>query len=188
MTQLMAQTSWLERLNQIFVTVAIVAVGSYGTWDLIIRPWAKEAPQVALCTPTITRLALDLPGKGGKSGKAIAARSDLPVIVPAGEQRGVSVQVENPDDKGVTYNWRATYGTFDSSVTTDGRAIYRAPNSLVDDTITVEVRMQGCSLVTQTAAIAVVPSATAPSQPLSDPDPIPPAPANPSSSLPGGRN
>jgi hypothetical protein len=170
----MSEKSWIEQLNQVVLPIAVVLVGGYGAWDLVIKPWTKETPISEACTPTVTGTYIDIPGKAGRPAKQIKMASNLPAVVPAGEKRSISVQLNNPDDKPVVYTWKATYGRFESGVTSDGRSTYIAPPNLVDDSILVEVRMQGCTVVTQTAKIAVTLSASTPTQPLGTPIPLNP--------------
>jgi hypothetical protein len=173
----MPEKTWIERVNQVMVPIAIVGVGGYGAWDLIIRPWSKQAPIAEACATTIAGVYIEIPGKAGRPAKQIKMSGELPAVVPAGEKRQIQVKVDNPDDKAVVYTWRATYGTFASTVTTDGESTYVAPANLVDDSLFVEVRRQGCTVATQTAKVAVTLSATTPTEPLpiapSDPAPSP---------------
>jgi hypothetical protein len=145
----------MERVNQVVVPIAIVLVGGYGVWDLVIRPWAKQPPIAEACDSKVTGLYIEIPGKAGRPSKQIKVSGNLPAVVPAGEKRTISVQLENPSDKPVVYTWRATYGKFESGVTTEGRSTYIAPANLVDDSLSVEARIQGCTGATQTAKIAV---------------------------------
>jgi len=187
-----------ERLSQTVPSIAVILIGVYGTWDLVVKPLVRvdQVPVEACITP-VTNVMVEKPAKPGVPGKTVAAPEGLPLVVPAGEKRTISVDIENPDEKPVIYTWKATYGTFSSGVSTENQSTYIAPTSLVNDKITVEVRLQGCSRTKRTVAIAVVPSA---GTPLPDPtqptlpnpstvDPLAPRPASPfsipNSNVPG---
>jgi hypothetical protein len=192
------QPTLFERLSQIVPSIAVIMIGAYGTWDLVVKPLVRvdQIPTEACISPVNT-VMVEKPAKPGVPGKKVAAPEGLPLVVPAGEKRTISVDVENPDGKPVIYTWKATYGTFSSGVSTDNQSTYIAPTSLVNDKITVEVRLQGCSAAKRTVAIAVVPSAGTPfpdptlpnsaTPPL--PDPFAPStiapPAMPGSKVPG---
>lgn len=168
------QPTFFERLGQIVPSIAVILIGAYGTWDLVIKPLVQveQAPTQA-CVTSVTGVMIEKPAKPGAPVKQMAAPEGLPLVVPAGEKRTISVEVDNPDEKPVIYTWKATYGQFSSRVTTDNQATYTAPSALVNDKITVEVRLQGCSMAQRTVTIAVVPSAGAPL-----PDPTLPNPTN----------
>ncbi len=182
------QSTFFERLGQIVPSIAVMLIGAYGTWDLVIKPLVQvdQAPTQA-CTTLVTGVMVEKPAKPGTSAKKTSAPEGLPLVVPAGEKRVISIAVDNPDDKPIIYTWKATYGQFSSRVTTDNQATYTVPNALVNDKITVEARLQGCSVAQRTVTIAVVPSA---GSPLPDPtlpnsinspisDPLAPLPASP---------
>lgn len=157
------QPTFFERLGQIVPSIAVIAIGAYGTWDLVIKPLVQveQAPTQACITP-VTSVVVEKPAKPGEPAKKIAAPEGLPLVVPAGEKRNISIDVENPDEKPVIYTWKATYGQFSSRVSTNNESTYTAPTALVNDKITVEVRLQGCSAAQRTVTIAVVPSAGSP--------------------------
>jgi hypothetical protein len=182
------QPTFFERLGQIVPSIAVMLIGAYGTWDLVIKPLVQvdQAPTQA-CATLVMGVMVEKPAKPGTSAKKASAPEGLPLVVPAGEKRIISIEVDNPDDKPVVYTWKATYGQFSSRVTTDNQATYTAPTALVNDKITVEVRLQGCSMAQRTVTIAVVPSAGAPlpdptlPNPTNSPifDPLAPLPASP---------
>ncbi len=155
--------TWGDRLSRAAAPIAVILVGAYGTWDVVIKPWVKFQPAAEACTTTVTIVSIAKPDpKTGKSGSSVNAPEGLPLVVEAGATRLISAQVDNPEAKPVIYQWKATYGQFRSRVTTGQESIYVAPTQLVNDTITVEARVQGCSLTKRSVAIAVVPSASSP--------------------------
>lgn len=177
--------TWLDQLNRYIFPVLVVAIGLYGTWDLIVLPNARIERPLNVCTTTIADVAVfKLSPKSDQPPKRIQAPAGLPIVVPAGETRILSIDVSNPDEKPVIYQWRATYGQFESRYSMQNRSAYIAPRSLINDTLTLEATTQGCAAAKRTIEIAVVPSADVPllDQPLPAPSPTP-LPL-PSSSLP----
>ncbi|NJP11797.1 MAG: hypothetical protein HC866_21910 [Leptolyngbyaceae cyanobacterium RU_5_1] len=168
--------TWIDRLSRITSPILITAITTYGIWDLAVKPWIKE-PQAEACTTTVTGVFLEeLSLKPDQSGKEIEAPEGLPVVVPAREKRAITVRVDNPKGKSVVYNWRATYGNFASPITNNSRSVYTAPSSLVNDTVSVEARLQGCSTAKRSVKIAVVPSTSNPTEELTEPSPASPVP------------
>lgn len=179
----MANRHWLEQLNHYVVPLMVVGIGAYGAWDLVIRPFVRFEQPAEVCLTTLTDVAVLKPSaKPDQPPKRIQAPKGLPIIVPAGESRLLSIGVDNPDEKPVMYQWRATYGQFTSRITTENQSEYAAPRSLINDTVTVEASVQGCSAAKRTIEFAIVPSAKVP---LSD-QPLPnlPTQPNPTSTIP----
>jgi len=176
--------TWLEQLGRYGFPLLVVGVGIYGTWDLVVSPFMSTLKQPeTVCMTTVANVAVFKPStKPDQPPKPVQATKGLPIVVPAGEKRLISVEVENPDDKSVMYQWRSKYGQFESPITTDKQATYTAPRSLINDTITVEATVQGCSAAKRTVELAIVPSANVPlsNQPLPD---LPTQP-NPTSTMP----
>lgn len=182
------QPTFFERLGQIVPSIAVMLIGAYGTWDLVIKPLVQvDQVPTQTCATLVTGVMVEKPAKPGTRAKKASAPEGLPLVVPAGEKRIISIAVDNPDDKPVIYTWKATYGQFSSRVTTDNQATYTAPNALVNDKITVEARLQGCSVAQRTVTIAVVPAVGSPlpdptlPDPINSPisDPLAPLPASP---------
>lgn len=157
------QPTFFERLGQIVPSIAVILIGAYGTWDLVLKPLVQvdQVPTQA-CVTSVTSVTVEKPAKAGEPAKQVSAPEGLPLVVPAGEKRTISIDVDNPDQKPVIYTWKATYGQFSSRVSTKNQATYTAPTALVNDKITVEVRLQGCSMAQRAVTIAVVPSASSP--------------------------
>lgn len=177
--------NWLEQLNRYIVPLVVVAIGIYGTWDLIVQPMMRVEQPVEVCVTRIFDVAVLKPStKPNEPPKRVQAPEGLPLVVPAGEQRIFSVDVDNPDQKPVMYQWQATHGQFASRVSVESKSDYTAPRSLVNDKITVEATLQGCSPVKRTVDLAIVPSAKVPlsNEPLPMPAETPtPMPSMPSS-------
>ncbi|EKQ69054.1 hypothetical protein OsccyDRAFT_1661 [Leptolyngbyaceae cyanobacterium JSC-12] len=166
--------TWIDQLNRYVFPLVVVGIGMYGTWDLIIQPLSKVQPPTNTCTTLLVNVTVLKPSsQPGQPPKKIQAPKGLPIVVPAGEKRIFLASVENPDEKSVIYQWRSTYGQFESRVTMEPQSIYTAPRSLVNDTITLEASVQGCAPAKRTIEIAVVPSANVPlsEQPFT-PDPL----------------
>lgn len=191
------QPTFFERLGQIVPSIAVILIGAYGTWDLVIKPLVQvdQAP-IQACVTSVTSVIVEKPAKSGEPAKPVSAPEGLPLVVPAGEKRTISIDVDNPDQKPVIYTWKATYGQFSSRVSTENQATYTAPTALVNDKITVEVRLQGCSMAQRTVTIAVVPSASSPLPASTLPNPAnssasdllapsAPSPALPDTKIPG---
>lgn len=175
--------TWLEQLNRYGVPLVVAAIGVYGTWDLIVQPWMRVEQPVEVCSTRIFDVAVLKPSpKPEEPPKRIQAPEGLPLVVPAGETRIFSVDMDNPDQKPVVYQWRSTYGQFASRVTVEGKTTYTAPRSLVNDKITVEATLQGCAPVKRTVELAIVPSAKFPL--ANDPLPMPLEPPTPMPSIP----
>ena len=179
--------TWVDQLSRIIMPLLVVAIGIYGAWDLVIQPLIPvERLTTNACETTIIDVSVLKPSTNpNQPPKRINAPEGLPIVVPANEKRIISVVINNPNEKPVVYQWKATTGQFESRVSVDGESTYVAPNSLVNDTITVEATLQGCSFAQRTIKIAVVPSATAPlgDQPIPEPsfDSLSPAQPSPSS-------
>lgn len=176
--------TWIEQINRYVFPLVVAAIGLYGTWDLIVQPYMKVDQPVEACTTRVTDVALLKPGaKPDQPPKRIQAPEGLPMVVPAGEKRLLSVVVDNPEQKPVTYQWEATYGRFASQITVEEQTTYTAPRSLVNDTVTVEATLQGCTPVQRTVDLAIVPSAQVPLSeeplpaPIDSPTPVPSIPS-----------
>jgi hypothetical protein len=183
------EPTFFERLGQIVPSIAVILIGAYGTWDLVIKPFVQvnQAPTQA-CATSLIGVTIEKPAKPGELSKKRVTPTGLPLVVPAGEKRTISVNVDNPEEKPVVYTWKATYGQFSSRVTTDNQVTYTAPTALVNDKIILEARLQGCSVAQRIVTIAVVPSAGSPlpdstfANPTNSPfpDPLAPDPTSPS--------
>ncbi|MDX2230962.1 MAG: hypothetical protein NW220_15085 [Leptolyngbyaceae cyanobacterium bins.349] len=170
--------TWFDQLRRYCLPLIVVAIGLYGTWDLVAQPliglFRVEQP-VDLCATQVYDVAVFKPSSNpNQPPKRVQSTAGLPIIVPAAEQRLLSVDIENPDQKSAMYQWRATYGQFDSRITIENQSVYTAPLSLVNDTITVEATLQGCSPTKRTLELAIIPSTQVPStnQPIPD-QPLP---------------
>jgi len=176
---------WLDQLNRYIAPLAVVGIGLYGTWDLIVQPLVSFAPPTQICVTQVFDVAVLKPStKPDQPPKRVQAPEGLPIVVPAGEQRIFSVDVHNPDEKPVMYQWQATHGKFASRVTMEQQTTYTAPRSLVNDTITIETTVQGCSPVRRTINLAIIPSAKVPASgqpipaPMETPTPLPSVPSS----------
>lgn len=172
--------NWLNQFNRYFFPLLVVGIGLYGVWDLIVLPFAKFERPVEVCTTTITDVAVLRPSTNpDQPPKRIQAPADLPIVVPAGEKRILSMTIENPDKKSVVHRWRATSGQFENPVSVGNESVYVAPRSLVNDTLTVEATLQGCSVAQRTLKFAIVPSTSAPLTEQALPSPSPTFPSSP---------
>ena len=184
-------SKWLERVNRLIFPVVVVGIILYGTWDLLIRDSIQLPQPTANCDTTILDVAVFEPSVlPNQTPRRVQTPANLAIIVPAGEKRILSVSVVNPDDKGVVHQWTAVYGQFDSRITVDSDVTYTAPQSLVNDTLTLEATRQGCTAARRTLEMAVIPAANAPLPPPLEPTPtLPPDGAAPSMmpNVPGDR-
>jgi hypothetical protein len=172
--------SWLEQLSRVVAPVAVVAIASYGAWDLVIQPLLHSRRITEdTCSTRIANIFIEKPGSNpSEPSKKVKAPEDLPLVVPAGEQRPIIIEVENPESESAIYAWNATYGQFNSRRSAENRAIYTAPRKLINDKLTLEVTVGTCSTAKRTITIAVVPSASMPLEPLPS---VPNSPTFPSS-------
>jgi hypothetical protein len=182
------QANWLSRA--IGPTV-ILLIGVYGLWDVVIQPFMaglKKAPTV--CQVIVAEMQVKpgdrpLETASSSTGQEAIVPSGLPVVAATGGKLNVSLEVTNPDDQPVNYTWKALYGRVIAPSTSSKRAIYTAPDRLVDDVISVRVVSPGCLPVEKNRTIAVVPSNSpsplptlpASPDPLSTPSPLPTLPA-----------
>jgi hypothetical protein len=177
--------TWLEQINRYVLPLVVVGIGLYGTWDLIVRPLAKIEQPLNVCTTNVIDVAVLKPAtQPDQPPRRVQAPEGLPIVVPAGETRLLSIEVENPEQQPVVYQWQATHGQFAARITVENQSAYTAPRSLVNDTITVQATLQGCSPAKRTIDLAIVPSAKAPmtEQPLPETPALPsPTPSIPSS-------
>lgn len=165
-------SKWLERLNRLVFPVVVVGIIFYGAWDLLIRDSINLPQPTANCETTILDVAVFEPSVVPNGPRRrVQTPANLAIIVPAGEKRIIAVNVVNPDDKGVVHQWQAVYGQFDSRITVDSEVVYTAPQSLVNDTLTLSATRQGCTAAKRTLEMAVIPAANAPLPPPVSPTP-----------------
>ena len=170
--------SWIEQISQIASPIAIAAIVGYGTWDLILQPLFKVEPFSTVCTArilsvSVNRLSLspELPDDEPQ------LPGGLPIAVPAGEKRAITVRLENPDRKSVLFTWKADRGKINpQGSSASSRAVYTAPKTLMNDPVTVLVQIQGCDAEERSLTLAVVPAT--PNTPI-PPMPDVPLPASP---------
>jgi hypothetical protein len=184
---------WVDRINRVIAPIVVIAIGAYGTWDVVVKPWLRVEQPIQACSTVVTGVFVNTSDpKTGKLKDRLEVPEGLPAVVTAGETRTISVEVDNPESTPVIYQWRATYGQFQSRVTTENQSVYVAPSQLVNDTLTMEVKMQGCTVTKRTIKVAIVPSPnmplptqplpTNPNDPFAPPSPLPtlsPTPAFP---------
>ncbi|MDX2239189.1 MAG: hypothetical protein NW224_00725 [Leptolyngbyaceae cyanobacterium bins.302] len=169
--------TWIDQLNRYVFPLVVLAIGLYGTWDLIIQPYARIEQPLTTCSTNVIDVAVLKPSTNpNHPPKRVQAPEGLPIVVPAGEQRLLAITVDNPEQQSVMYQWQATHGQFASRVTVESQSAYTAPRNLVNDTVTVEATLQGCSPTKRTVDLAIVPSAKVP---MTD-QPLPETPALPS--------
>ncbi len=83
-------------------------------------------------------------------------------VIKINESIKVSIRADNPAGQALLFNWQAVYGQMDPGLRADSaQSIYTAPSKSVDDTISVEITMPGCTPVKRSQQIAVIlPSVT----------------------------
>jgi len=152
--------SWIEQISQIASPIAIAAIVSYGTWDLILQPLFKVEPFSTACTARIlsisaNRLSLnpEFPDDEPQLPEG------LPIAVPAGEKRAITVRLENPDRKPVLFTWKADRGKINpQGSSASSRAVYTSPKTLMNDSVSVLVQIQGCDIEERSLTLAIVPA------------------------------
>jgi len=179
--------TWLEQFNRYVIPLGVLGIAVYGTWDLLIQPLMNDRQSLNVCMTQMVEVAVFKPAtKLNQSPKRIQAPDGLAIVVPAGEQRLFSATIDNTEELPVTYQWRATYGRFSNRTTVENKAMYTAPKSLVNDLVTVEATLRGCSATKRTLNFAIVPSAKVPltNEPLTEPTDFPTPTPTFSSTLP----
>ena len=175
--------NWLEQLNRYAVPIVVIGIGIYGTWDLVVQPLLPvNAPQ-ADCSTTIVAVTVLKPSVDpSQPPQPVPVTEGLPIVVPAGETRLIEVEIVNPEEQSTLFQWKATYGTMESRVSTGNRMVYTAPRSLVDDTVNIEASLQRCIPAKRSLTFAIVPSnkvpLEAPTVLPSLPSPQPSAPSS----------
>jgi hypothetical protein len=170
------QANWL---NRAIGPTVIVLIGAYGLWDVVIQPFIAGLKK----TPTICQVVVagmevkpsDRPAETASptTGQEPIVPAGLPVVVATGGKLNIRLEVSNPDNQPLNYTWKALHGQI-ISPSRSNRAIYTAPDRLVDDVVSVQVVSPGCLPIQKSRTIAVVPAASTtplPSLPAS-PDPL----------------
>lgn len=164
--------SWIEQISRVGSPIAIAAIIGYGTWDLILRPLVKVETPSNVCTAKILSVAVNRLSLSPELTEEPQLPEGLPIAVPAGEKRAITVRLENPDRQPVLFTWKADRGKLNpQGSSASSRAVYTAPKTLTNDPVTVQVQVQGCDLQERFLTIAVVPATQT--------APIPPTPAIP---------
>jgi len=162
--------SWIEQISRVGSPIAIAAIIGYGTWDLILQPLFKSETLSNVCTAKILSVAVNrLSLSPELSTEEPQLPEGLPIAVPAGEKRAITVRLENPDRQPVLFTWKADRGKLNPhGSSASSRAVYTAPKTLMNDPVTVLVQIQGCDAEERSLTLAVVPAT-----PIT---PIPPMP------------
>ncbi|MBM0742765.1 hypothetical protein JOY44_14310 [Phormidium sp. CLA17] len=161
--------SWIEQISRVGSPIAIAAIIGYGTWDLILQPLFKSETAGNICRARILSVSVNrLSLSPELSAEEPQLPEGLPIAVPVGEKRAITVRLENPDRQPVLFTWKAEYGKLNpQGSSANSRSVYTAPKTLTNDPITVQVQVQGCDLEERSLTIAVVPSTpTATDNPL----------------------
>jgi hypothetical protein len=170
--------SWIEQMSQIASPIAIAAIVAYGTWDLILQPLFKVNPLSNVCTARILSVSVNrLSLSPELSTEEPQLPEGLPIAVPAGEKRAITVQLENPNRNPVLFTWKADRGKLNpQGSSASSRAVYTAPKTLMNDPVTVQVQVQGCDLEERSLTIAVVPATPTEPTPTLPKIPLPASP------------
>jgi len=161
--------SWIDQISRFAAPIAIAAIIGYGTWDLILQPLFRVDTISNVCTARILSVSVNrLSLNPELSAEEPQLPEGLPIAVPAGEKRAITVQLENPDRQPVLFTWKADRGKLNpQGSSASNRTVYTAPKTLTNDPVTVLVQAQGCALEERSLTIAVVPaSPTTPDLPL----------------------
>lgn len=77
--------------------------------------------------------------------------------IHVGEGTEASIRVENPDGRALVYNWQAVHGKMTPSLRTNSTvSYYLSPNVPVDETISVDIIVDGCNPVRRSKEILVL--------------------------------
>ncbi|MEX0270864.1 hypothetical protein AB3R30_17115 [Leptolyngbyaceae cyanobacterium UHCC 1019] len=160
--------SWIDQISRVGSPIAIAAIIGYGTWDLIVQPLFQGETLSNVCTARILSVSVNKLSLNPEFAEDEPQLPEgLPIVVPAGEKRAITVRLENPDRKPVLFTWKADRGKINpQGSSASSRAVYTAPKTLMNDPVSVLVQVQGCDLEERSLTMAVVPATPAP-DPLS---------------------
>jgi hypothetical protein len=167
--------SWIDNVSRVASPIAIAAIIGYGTWDLILQPLFNVEIVRNACTARVLNVSVNRLGLSPEleSNEEPQLPEGLPIAIPSGEKRAITVQLENPDRQPVIFTWKAKRGNISpQGSSASSRAVYTAPKTLTNDPVTVQIQIQGCEVQERSLTMAVVPS-TPTSPNLSVPDSLP---------------
>jgi hypothetical protein len=151
--------SWIDQISRVASPIAIATIIGYGAWDLIIQPLFKVELSSPICRAKILSVSVNRLNLSPElSDNEPQLPEGLPIVVPAGEKRAITVRLENPDRKPVLFTWKADRGKINpQGSSANNRAVYTAPKTLMNDPVSVLVQVQGCDLEERSLTMAVVP-------------------------------
>jgi hypothetical protein len=152
--------SWIDKISRVATPIAIAAIISYGTWDLVLQPLFKFENFGNVCNAKILSVSVSrLSLSPELSADEPQLPEGLPIAIPAGEKRAITVQLDNPDQKPALFTWKADRGKINpQGSSASSRAVYTAPKTLMNDPVSVQVQVQGCEIEGRFLTLAVVPA------------------------------
>ncbi len=152
--------SWIDQISRVASPIAIAVMIGYGTWDLILQPLFKVESSSTACTARILSVSANRLSLNSESlDDEPQLPAGLPIAVPAGEKRAITVRLENPDRKPVLFTWKADRGKINpQGSSASSRAVYTSPKTLMNDSVSVLVQIQGCDIEERSLTLAIVPA------------------------------